>query len=95
MKNAYLHGRSFREDGTVDSLWTEKVPAKDAPMRHHALGLSFTASGYGRKIPARHMVLFNGRWRRVYCCIFSNSGTCYIGKWVTGRGAEINVQEVY
>ena len=41
-------------------------------------GLSFTASGYGRRIPTRHQVRINGRWRRVYCCIFSNSGTCYV-----------------
>lgn len=41
-------------------------------------GLSFTASGYGRRIPTTHMVRHNGRWRRVYCYIVSNSGTCYI-----------------
>jgi len=26
------------------------------------------------------MVKHNGKWRRVYCCIFSNIGTLYIGK---------------
>lgn len=41
-------------------------------------GLSYTASGYGRKIPTTRQVRVNGRWRRVYCCIFSNSGTLYI-----------------
>ena len=41
-------------------------------------GLSFTASGYGRRIPTSRMVRLNKRWRRVYCCIFSNAGTCYI-----------------
>jgi hypothetical protein len=50
-------------------------------------GLSYTASGYGRKIPTRHLVRLPGspKWRRVYCCIFSNSGTCYVpdkqGNW--------------
>jgi hypothetical protein len=37
------------------------------------------------------MVKFNGKLRRVYVCQYSNSGTAYIGKWVSGRGAEITV----
>jgi hypothetical protein len=43
-------------------------------------GLMYTASGYGRKIPTAWMVRLPGslRWRRVYCCIYSNSGTCYV-----------------
>jgi hypothetical protein len=43
-------------------------------------GLSYTASGYGRKIPTPKMVKLPGsnRWRRVYCCIYSNAGTCYV-----------------
>jgi hypothetical protein len=43
-------------------------------------GLSYTASGYGRKIPTTQMVRLPGspRWRRVYCCIYSNIGTCYV-----------------
>ncbi len=43
-------------------------------------GLSFTASGYGRRIPTRYMVQYMGKWRRVYCIIYSNIGTLYIGK---------------
>ena len=36
--------------------------------------------GYGRKITTNYMVKTAGsnRWRRVYCCIFGNSGTLYI-----------------
>ena len=43
-------------------------------------GLTYTRTGYGRKIPTIHMVKLPGspRWRRVYCCIFSNAGTCYV-----------------
>lgn len=41
-------------------------------------GLSYTASGYGGKIPTRHKIKINGRWRRVYCMVYSNSGTCYV-----------------
>lgn len=56
----------------------EDVPVKVNPMPHHIAGLSYTATGYGRKIPTDYMVNYLGRWRRVYCCVFSNSGTLYI-----------------
>ncbi len=56
------------------------LESKDAPLWWHERGLSYTASGYGRKIPTRTMVKLPGspRWRRVYCCIYSNIGTCYV-----------------
>lgn len=42
-------------------------------------GLSYTASGYGAKIPTRYMVhCADNRTRRVYCRIYSNSGSLYI-----------------
>jgi len=41
-------------------------------------GLSYTATGYGNKIPTYYMVKHNGRMKRVYCRIFANIGTCYI-----------------
>jgi hypothetical protein len=37
-----------------------------------------TQDGYGRKMPTDRMVRYKNRWRRVYCCCYSNSGTCYI-----------------
>lgn len=89
----FLHGCRFRPDGTTDNLWTKEVPSMESPMPHHVRGLSWTASGYGKRIPSRTMVFFNGRWRRVYVCQYSNSGTAYIGKWIIGRGAEITVSE--
>lgn len=92
-KTVFLHGRSFGPDGTTDSMWSMEVESKDAPLAHHKTGLSWTASGYGKRLPSRTMVRFNGKWRRVYVCCFSNSGTAYIGKWIIGRGAEITVQE--
>lgn len=63
----------------------EDFETKEAPMPHHLMGLSYTASGYGRKIPTTKMVKDGGRWKRIYCCVFSNAGTCYFirnGKWV-------------
>jgi hypothetical protein len=39
----------------------------------------YSPSGYGRKIPTEYMVrLKDKRWRRVYVCCYSNSGTAYI-----------------
>lgn len=63
---------------------------KDAPLWWQEQGLSFTASGYGKKIPTRRKVKLPGEkiWRRVYCCIYSNIGTCYVLKgkdWVVIR----------
>ena len=57
-----------------------QVPTRIAALWWHDAGLSFTASGYGARIPTLYQVYVGGRWRRVYCAIWSNSGTCYIGK---------------
>lgn len=64
----------------VETLFLADLEAKDVPLPHHLAGLSYTRTGYGRKIPTSHMVRLPGspRWRRVYCCIYSNSGTCYV-----------------
>lgn len=58
----------------------EDLEHEDAPLWWHNQGLSYTASGYGRKIPTRTRVRLpnSRRWRRVYCCIYSNIGTCYV-----------------
>lgn len=66
----------------------ETLEHKERPLPHHMLGLQYTASGYGNKIPTSRMVRLPGsaRWRRVYCCIHSNAGTCYVmspaGNWI-------------
>lgn len=56
------------------------VPTKYAPLWWQRKGLSYTRDGYGRRIPTSYMIQLPGspRWRRVYCCIYSNSGTCYV-----------------
>jgi hypothetical protein len=58
----------------------EDLEHKDSLLWWQKQGLSYTASGYGRKIPTSKMVRLPGdkRWRRVYCCIYSNIGTCYV-----------------
>ena len=58
----------------------EDLESKDHYLWWQSRGLSYTSTGYGRKIPTTKMVRLPGskQWRRVYCCIFSNSGTCYV-----------------
>lgn len=71
---AYLqHGKG------AGPFLTESVPVKQSPLWWQERGLSYTASGYGSRIPTPFMVRVNNRWRRVYCAIFSNVGTLYIG----------------
>ena len=53
-------------------------------------GLQYTASGYGKKIPTRHMVHYEGRWRRVYAACFSNACTTF----VVHLGVAVNVNAV-
>ena len=62
----------------VEQVELSKIEHKDAPLWWHKLGLSYTASGYGRRIPSRTMVRWRGRWRRVYVCTYSNASTAYI-----------------
>ena len=52
-------------------------------------GLMYTRTGYGKKIPTSKQLFILGRWRRVYCDIFSNSGVCY----VIVDGQEVNVDD--
>ena len=69
------------------SFYLDELEHKSEPLWWQLKGLSFTQSGYGRRIPTHHMVKLPGspRWRRVYCCIYSNAGTCYVpdkyGNW--------------
>lgn len=77
---AYINTKHHRDDGTFDSYLTVSVDVKESPLWWQEQGLQFTASGYGSRIPTRYMVRFNGKWRRVYCICYSNSGTLFIGK---------------
>ena len=52
---------------------------RDGPnVRRTDTPLFGTASGYGPKQPTGWQVRINGLWRRVYCAIYSNAGTCYV-----------------
>jgi hypothetical protein len=86
-KTAYIYASTYRKPSDpnssgqhVHSCYTVNTEYKHAPLWWHEKGLSFTASGYGSRIPTPYMVKFNNRWRRVYCRIYSNNGTLYIGR---------------
>lgn len=77
---AYLQTKVKRADGTFDSFQTTEVPIKVKMMPHHKMGRSWTATGYGARIPTVYMVQFHGKWRRVYAICYSNVSTLFIGK---------------
>lgn len=41
---------------------------------------NLSQTGYGNKIATQYKIKIGGRLHRVYCRIYSNSGTCYIIK---------------
>lgn len=62
----------------------------DTPLSWQTAGLSYTASGYGAKIPTRYVAkFFNGLRRRVYCTCYSNAGTY----WVYVSGERVILRE--
>ena len=63
----------------------------DRPMEHHKLGLYWTATGYGSKIPTTRMIRWHGRLYRVYCSIWSNIGTC----WIESKGKRYVIRMGY
>jgi len=87
---SFLHSDG---DLITGAYWNLKsaltFPAREKLLLWQARGLMYTASGYGKKIPTSKQLYILGRWRRVYCDIFSNSGVCY----VIVDGQEINVDD--
>lgn len=50
----------------------------DRILPWQAAGLTWTATGYGKKIPSHRCVKFNGRVYRVYITQISNAGSAWI-----------------
>jgi hypothetical protein len=84
-----IHVGSIEHHSTTEGAYAMKIIAryyldelehKEKLLWWQERGLSYTATGYGQKIPTTNMVKLPGsnHWRRVYCCIFSNIGTCYV-----------------
>ena len=63
----------------------EKVALVERLLPWQKRGLFYTASGYGAAIPTHYVTHWRGRWRRVYCTIYSNSGSA----WVRVKGEKI------
>lgn len=75
---AYLHfGGSFTSEQPCPRL-TISTEVKEDVLWWQERGLMYTSTGYGARIPTTYKVKHNNRWKRVYCCIYSNSGVCYI-----------------
>ena len=76
-------GGNYRKGVRILDVAGVSVPAEYRPLWYHEKGLMQTRTGYGQRLTTGNVVLWPGpdgrqRWRRVYCCCFSNSGTCYI-----------------
>jgi len=62
----------------MKSIQFEEKDVIEVPLWYHKRGLYQTASGYGQKLVTHWKIRWNKKLYRVYCCIFSNSGTNYI-----------------
>lgn len=56
----------------------EELEVKTSILFWQELGLSYTRTGYGNKIPSSYKVKYLNRWRRVYSIGLSNVSTEYI-----------------
>lgn len=84
---AFLHfGRGDQARLTI------AAECKVSELPWQRAGLTYTATGYGNRIPSRYMVKLHGRWRRVYNCIFSNAGSLYIGA-AKNWAATVSIEE--
>lgn len=62
-------------DGVV---WPSPLAMSERLLEWQRLGMQYTATGYGAKIPTRKVIKWSdGKVRRVYCDIYSNVGSCY------------------
>ena len=86
----FFDGRGVRQFGEIYSI-VYPAQTKESLLPWQKMGLQYSATGYGRKIPTSKMVLLLGVWRRVYCTIFSNSGTV----WINFQGKEVIVDSLF
>jgi hypothetical protein len=55
-----------------------QFPSRENPLVWQKQGLSYTATGYGSKIPTTKEVFILNRWRRIYSMVYGNAGSCYV-----------------
>lgn len=58
--------------------WTDLPEDAIEAARRVEPGRSRSTTGYGPKQPTGLELLVDGRWRKVWCAIWSNMGTTYI-----------------
>jgi hypothetical protein len=75
---AYIHFGGVFTNEQPSTRLTIQTEVKEELLWWQKRNLMYTATGYGKRIPTSYMVKHNNRWKRVYCCIFSNSGTLFI-----------------
>ena len=66
-------------------IWCVPDDLVEKPLWWHKQGIMQIKHGYGRKLTSSKMIHFNGRLRRIYHCIYGNSGSAYIihnGQWL-------------
>jgi len=92
--NKQLATVEYTEAG-LSNIWTTLDTIEDY-LPWQTMGLSYTSTGYGHKIPTVYKVKHNKRWKRVYCRVFGNSGSLYIisGTHKCVAFNEISIQEV-
>ena len=62
----------------VGVMWPSPLAMSERLLEWQRRGLQYTATGYGTKIPTSKVIKWSdGHERRVYCDIYSNSGSCY------------------
>jgi hypothetical protein len=54
-----------------------EYPTSEKLLGWQKMHLSKTASGYGGKIPTSYVIRDGKKTKRVYCTIWSNSGSCW------------------
>lgn len=69
------------------TLASSIMPERTKLLWWQEKGLSYTARGYGSKIPTSKQVYYEGRWRRVYARCYSNCATCFI----VLNGKQVNI----
>lgn len=66
----------------------------EVEARYASIGArGLTSIGYGSRIPTGYTLKHNGRTRRVYCRIYSNVGTLFIGPNLK-NGLVVQIEEV-
>lgn len=76
MQNQFLG--YMQSDTRID--YSKPLEVLEVPLWWQSKGLLYTSTGYGSKIPTEYKIKVNNRFYRVYCRIYSNSGSLYIIK---------------